>query len=287
MTRRAALLAASALLLAAPAAAQVPSLDAVDSLIAAGQYDDARATIERWWSARDSFDVPGSDRARALVLRARLQPDPATAEDDYLAVVLGYPTSPHAPEALLRLGQGLLATGQAARAAGYLRRLAADYPGRPQHTVGMLWLARAEAAARRNAAACTAAREGLADAGSQPDLAGMLRLEEAASCVIGDRAPVAARQDDPPPPAPAPAVDRSHAVQTGAFRYREGADALAARLRDAGFQPRAVLVPGSTLLRIRVGRFATAAEASALMARIRQAGFDAVVVHDADEERTP
>lgn len=287
MTGRAALLAGCAWLLAAPAAGQVPSLDAADSLIVAGDYDDARAIIERWWSARETFDVPGSDRARALVLRARLQPDPATAEADYLAVVLGYPTSTHAPEALLRLGQGLLATGQAARAAGYLRRLAADYPGRPQRTLGMLWLARAESAARRPAAACSAAQEGLADAGSRPDLAAMLRLEAAAACAIGGAAPATPNDETPDRPADTPRVEGSYAVQTGAFRYREGADALSARLREAGFQPRAVMVPGSTLLRIRVGRFETAREANALLARIRGAGFDAVIVRDADEESGP
>lgn len=303
---------AAVAIIAAPAAAQdaqVPSLEAVDSLIAAGAYDDARANLGRWWSAREAFDVPGSDRARALVLRARLQPEPAAAEADYLAVILGYPTSDQAPEALLRLGQGLLATGQAARAAGYLRRLAADYPGRPQHTLGMLWLARAETAARNPRAACAAAREGLADAGPQPDLAAMLRLEEAASCAIGGPAAGQAGQiaparetpapagGSPPPPAratpepPASGVAGepagSWAVQTGAFRYRDGADALQARLEAAGYDARAVLVPNSTLLRIRVGRFATAGEAAALRDRLRAAGFDAVVVRDADRERVP
>lgn len=287
-------LAAGAIVGPAPAAAQapVPSLDAVDSLIAAGLYDDARATLDRWWSAREAFQVPGSDRARGLVLRARLKPDPAAAEEDYLAVILGYPTSPVAPEALLRLGQGLLASGQAVRAAGYLRRLTADYPGRPQRTLGMLWLARAENAAHRPAAACAAAREGLLDAAQDPGLAAMLRLEEAASCAIGDGGRDAVTAERPPvvtaaaPPAP-PAETGRYAVQSGAFRYTEGADALLARLRDAGYDARAVLVPGSTLVRIRVGHFATADEAARLVREIRADGFEAVVVSDADEERRP
>lgn len=306
MTRFGTAAALLALLLAAtPTAAQAPSLDRVDSLVAAGRYDDARATLERWWSARESFDVPGSDRVRGLMLRARLRGDPAQAENDYLQIVLGHPTSAHAPEALLRLGQGLLVSGQAARAAGYLQRLAADYPGRPERTMGLLWLARAENAARHPAAACRAAREGLADAGSAPDLAAMLRLEEAASCALGSAAPPAVaaqpRPDStaaaaPPPPAspreaaaddPPAAPAGAYAVQAGAFRYRQTADALMARLRDAGFEPRAVLVPRNTLLRIRVGRFSSAQEAGRVMESLKRAGFDAVVVSDADEERSP
>jgi SPOR domain len=293
------------LLVAAPTAAQVPSLPRVDSLVAAGRYDDARATLDRWWSARETFDVPGSDRVRALMLRARLRADPAQAENDYLQIVLGHPTSPHAPEALLRLGQGLLVSGQAARAAGYLERLAADYPGRPERAMGLLWLARAENAARHPGAACRAAREGLADAGSPPDLAAMLRLEEAAACAIGSAAPPAAAAQPPrdsttaaPPPTerprtepvaaePPPATVGAYAVQAGAFRYRQTADALMARLRDAGFDPRAVLVPRNTLLRIRVGRFTSAQDARTVMEALQRAGFDAVVVSDADEERTP
>ncbi|HUG41863.1 MAG TPA: SPOR domain-containing protein [Longimicrobiales bacterium] len=282
------------------AAAQVPTLDRVDSLVAAGRYDDARATLDRWWSAREAFQVPGSDRVRAMMLRARLQTDPAAAENDYLGIIIGHPTSPYAPEALLRLGQGLLATGQAARSAAYLHRLTTDYPGRPQRPVALLWLARAETAARHPAAACRAAREGLLDAAGDPDLAAMLRVEETAACRMAAAAgpdPVTeeTRADTPRPavPTPAPARDRpdpetgAYAVQTGAFRYRAGADALMARLRDAGYEPRAVTVPANDLLRIRVGRFATARDAARVVERLKRAGFDALVVRDAAEERSP
>ncbi|MBW3553242.1 MAG: SPOR domain-containing protein [Gemmatimonadetes bacterium] len=285
-------------LLPGPAAAQAPGLDRVDSLLAAGQYDVARSTLEQWWSAREAFDVPGSDRVRAMMLRARLQTDPAAAETDYLGVIIGHPTSPHAPEALLRLGQSLLVSGQAARAAGYLQRLAADYPGRPQRTLGMLWLARAQNAARHPVAACRAAREGLADAGAHPDLAAMLRIEEAAACAIASSArtppgETAEQRPEQPEPRRAPAEPIAaaptgdYAVQSGAFRFREGADALLARLRNAGFDARAVVVPRNALLRIRVGRFTSAAEAAEVMRAMKRAGFDAVVVSDAAQERSP
>ena len=281
----------------APAEAQVPTLDRIDSLVTAGAYDSARTVLDRWWSARDEFEVPGSDKARALMLRARLAPDLETAEPDYLAVVLGYPTSPHAPEALLRLGQGLLATGDATRAAAYLERLVADYPGRPQRALGLLWLARANTAARRPQSACNAAREGLQST-SDSDLRAMLQVEAGASCAVRtepaepvERAAPEPRRADPAdapdPPQQAESASGSLGVQTGAFRYRESADRLMAQLREAGHDPRLVRLPGSDLLRVRVGRFEAADEAEALVTILRDQGFDAVLVRDVADEREP
>lgn len=273
--RTAILAVATALVVTAPAArAQVPTLDRVDSLVTAGQYDDARTILDQWWSARDEFDIPGSDKARALMLRAQLAPDLGTAEPDYLAIVLGYPTSAYAPDALLRLGQGLLATGDATRAAAYLERLVADYPGRPQRTTGLLWLARADAAGHNYRGACSAARQGL-QATNDPDLRAMLQVEAGASCAV--RAEARAQQ---------PATG-DYAVQTGAFRFRRSADELIERLREAGHQPRLVKVPRNDLLRVRVGRFQTSEEAETLVTTLRDQGFDAVVVSDADDEREP
>lgn len=269
------------------AAAQAATLDRVDSLIADARYDEARAALQTWWSARDNANAPGAERARALMSRARLTADPAAAEEDFLAIVFGYPHSPQAPEALLRLGQGLLATGDPTRAAGYLQRLVADYPGRPERTLGLLWSARANLAARQLRAACTAARDGLADT-RDPDLLAMLRIEEAAACTGATS--VAARPTPPPDGAdrpPAAAAVGTFSVQLGAFRQQEGVDELVARLRRAGHQPRVVLVPDNTLMRVRVGRFVAAADAVRLHDRIRSEGFDAVVVSDADRERDP
>lgn len=299
-----------ALVPAAPLAGQQPSLPLVDSLMTAGEYDAARSTLVGWWSGRNEGDVAGSDMARALMLRAQLEPAPRSAESDYLSVVLGYPASPHAAEALLRLGQGLLATGDATRAAAYLDRLATDYPGRLQRPVTLLWLARASIAARRADAACRAAREGL-EGTQDPILAGMLRAEAGAACGGTDtsappEAPVVAAAEDvveevpmeqgpvvePAPVRPSAAEQQSAAagewtVQTGAFRQRATANALMDRLRRAGHSARLVLVPDSDLLRVRVGRYPTSSSASEMVRRLKGAGFDAVVARDASREREP
>jgi cell division septation protein DedD len=302
----------------APAAAQTAPLDQIESLVAAHEYDAARAALDRWWSSRENARVTGADRARALMIRARLAPEPAAAEEDYLSIVLGYPLSPHAPLALLRLGQGLLAVDEPLRAAGYLRRLVADYPGRPERIQGLLWLARAQYAARQDAGACETAREGLRE-GRDPDLADLFRIEESTACgrvAAGATRPATERPAAPAPvrtpeqpapaaperapapapvrtPAPAPAAAATttasgrFAVQTGAYRQQESVDAAVASLRRAGYDPRVVLVPANALIRVRVGRFGTPQEAERLMAQLKRDRFDAVVVADADRETRP
>jgi cell division septation protein DedD len=290
--------------------AQTPTLERVDSLVAAADYETARTTIEAWAAGR-SGRMTGAQQARGLMLRGQLARSPAEAEPHYLALVLGYPIAPEAPRALLRLGQGLLMTGEPARAVGYLQRFVADYPGHPERTVGLLWLARARTAARESAAGCAAARQGLADT-RDPDLVAMLRVEEDAACARAAGGQSAQAQPAAPPPAapppaarppaarppattpapaarpattPAAATTGRFSAQVGAFRQQQSVDDVVARLRRAGYEPRVAMVPGSSLIRVRVGRFANQGDAARQVARLKGNGFDAVVVNDANQER--
>jgi cell division septation protein DedD len=279
--------------------AQTPTLERVDSLVAAADYEAARTAIEAWAAGR-SGRLTGAQQARGLMLRGQLAPSPAEAEPHYLALVLGYPIAPEAPRALLRLGQGLLMTGEPARAVGYLQRFVADYPGHPERTVGLLWLARARTAARESAAGCAAARQGLADT-RDPDLVAMLRVEEDAACAGAAGGQPAQAQAQPaarptattpapvtrPATAPAAATTGRFSAQVGAFRQQQSVDDAVARLRRAGFEPRVAMVPGSSLIRVRVGRFGTQGDAARQVSRLKGNGFDAVVVNDANQERAP
>lgn len=176
---------------ASPAAAQDTTLDTVEQLAAAGRLTDARATLGRWEEGNpETAGVPGEVRARALLLAARLAVDPEAAQTGYLAVALSYPTTAAAPEALLRLGQGLVASAQtgqstAGRAVSYLERLVSDYPGNPYRTAGLLWLVRAQRLAGRDARACATAREALAVGVADPDVADLLQLEFRGRCEAG------------------------------------------------------------------------------------------------------
>jgi tetratricopeptide (TPR) repeat protein len=287
----------SVLLLVASAAVghAQDSLDRVQNLINTGRFTEARNSLEQW---ERSFGDPrssaaASDRARALYLRGVLSSDPQDAEDAFVGVVLSYPSSAVAPAALLRLGQGLLASGQARRAIAYLERLRSDYPGARERETGWLWLARAQLAAGAATAACSTAREGVA-AASTANMRTLMELERdnACSATAGPTQPApapATRTAATPPSNPPAATDTragvAFAVQTAAFRERSSAVAAATQLRALGFVPRVVTVEGSPLFRVRSGNFATHAAAHDVAERIRAAGLTAIVVSDVHLER--
>jgi len=147
-----------------------PRLERIDSLVRDGRLADARTALDAWNAEHPATDItPGNIRAWALLLRARLATSWDRAEEALRAVALGYPVSPHAPEALLLLGQGLLASAavepasnSASRATGYLERLVTEYPATPLRGAALLWLARAYRLGARVTQACARLDEALA-----------------------------------------------------------------------------------------------------------------------------
>lgn len=278
---------------AGQAHAQDGSLDRVQNMIASGRFTEARNTLGQWETAHGDprSDATPADRARALYLKGVLSTEPKEAEDAFLGVVMSYPSSAVAPEALLRLGQGMLTAGEPRRAVAYLERLRSDYPGAPQQEHAWLWLARAHLAAGTPAAACTTARNG-ANAATDMNTRVLLELERDRACTPGAQtadSPFATARPTPPP-APAQqqrgtAAAGEFAVQTGAYRELSSAQNIAGQMRARGFNVRVVLVSDSPLHRVRFGTFATRAEADAAARTIRDAGFATVVVNDVQHER--
>lgn len=167
-----------------------PVLHRIEELAGSGRLTEARATLDRWTQQNpETRALDGRVRAHALLLGARLAADSESAASGYLAVALGYPLSPHAGEALLRLGQGLLiraVTGEepaaADRAVAYLQRLVSDYPGSPHRSTAVLWLTRAQVRSGRSAQACRTAFDALSMGVDDPDVDDMLRVEHATWC---------------------------------------------------------------------------------------------------------
>ncbi len=250
---------------ASPAAAQVPSLQRVDSLLAAGATEPARAELDRVWADSGSGQLTGERRAHALHLRASLADDFRSAESDLLEIVLGHPSTAYAPVALLRLGQGLLETGQTERAGGYLRRLVRDYPGSGERETGLVWLARAQRRAGGYRAGCETTRNALERGVADAEIAALLERERAASCE-------------------APSHDR-FAIQLGAFRDPSNAAALVDRARAAGAEPRVVMVGSGSLLCVRVGHFSSGVDAERTLRRLRGSGLHGSVVDDVADEK--
>jgi hypothetical protein len=276
---------------AAPVAAQDDGLARVEALLQAGRISDARERLARWRTEEEA-DASGRARARALLLEARLTTDPAAAEASYLGVVYGYPASPEAAEALLRLGQGALTVGEPVRAVGYLERLVRDYPGTAARGIGLLWLARAQRAGGLADQACATAVQAVAAA--EDALLTLAEAERAAACA-SDGAPAPL-----PPPAGRPgappggvgaavggASEGAWSVQVGAFSGLDRARSVAERLEGVGFGARVVRLPDSRLVRVRVGRYGTRQAAEAAARAVVEAGFEAMAVGDARDELPP
>jgi cell division protein FtsN len=190
---------------ASAAHAQDGTLDRVQNLINTGRLTDARNTLAQWHTTNGAptSDATPADRARALFLTGVLSSDPDDAEDAFVGVVLTYPSSAVAPEALLRLGQALYTAGETDRAVSYLERLQSDYPGAAARETGALWLTRAQLAAGDAADACGTARESLTHT-ANANLRTLLEIERDRACaqsggVATPRAPTAAQ---PAPAAP-------------------------------------------------------------------------------------
>lgn len=276
--------------------AQQSLLNRADSLLIAGQYEQARAILADWDRTNPaSATTEPAQRARAIYLTARLTTDAAQAQNHYLTVALSYPTSREAPDALLRVGQSFLATGDAARAVGYLERLINDYPAASVRPLGFLWLTRAQIAAGKASSACTTATTALKPGTSiTGELASLIATEQRNACT---NAQPDSQKPNAQPPAPErsqPAPDRRtadnsndgrFAIQIAAFRELRSANAIAAQLRRKGHDSRVVFVEGSSLARVRIGRFRTRADALNEVRRLKAENVDGIVVDDAVRER--
>jgi TolA-binding protein len=260
-------------LIALPASAQQLSLRRADSLLIAGDYERARTTVAEWQRANPTgSSTDPNARAHALYLAARLTTDATKAGELYLSLALSHPTAPDTPDALLRLGQGLLAGGEASRAVDYLERLVMDYPTATSRAQAQLWLARAQLAAGNTIAACNIAEAALGQGVSDPEISGAIRDERKTACA---NAPAASSEQ----------ASGRYALQTGAYVELDRALSSVAELRRLGYDARIVYVGDSSLARVRIGRFAQYAAASAELSRLLSAGIRSIVVEDATRER--
>jgi len=252
---------------------QAPAtLDAVERLMEERRFPQARSALEGWWDAR-SGRANRDEMQRALYLRARLNLDGEQAELDYRRLSIEYPGGRYSDEALLRVAQAAHSRGDPAEAAERLRQLLRDYPASPHRLEAGNWLD------RHGETAAAAVRERVAGGPSASPPA--------------PSAPDHLQAPSPPPPSPSPApmgagadpgAATPFAVQMGAFAGVEGARFLQSRVSAAGYDARLVRVPGSELLRVRVGRFPSESEARELLESLRSRGFDATISQDAHRE---
>lgn len=271
---RTARLLSAALLVALPLRAQAPAR--ADSLFARarqlvgdGNGAAGRALVD---SVLGASTEGAALHGEALYWRAVLSESGAGAQHDYLRVTIEYPTSPRAPDALLRLAQLELARGDREAALRHLERLTRDYPDSPLLARAHLWRARAllEGPVAAIGPACASVAQARARvAPAEAELRNQIEYY-GRRCAGVDTAASGAR-----PQPPAVRAGR-FSVQVAAYRQRAEADALRARLKRRGLDSR--VVSAGTMHRVWVGRFATRTEATAAMQELKRTGIDGFIV---------
>lgn len=269
MTRAAALTSVGLLVLvaAAPPAAAQPTLQRVEGLISDGRLSEARTLLEGWWSDGRTGADP-RERQHGLWLRGRLSLEGDEAELDFRRLAVEYPGGPYSDDALLRLAQGAHAEGRLREAERQFRALLRDYPESPLRSEARSWLERFGAP--------------MARAGEEPD---------------EDEPPAEGARSKANPPDTAgagrgpetpgtPGASLPYAVQLGAFSSERRARRLWERARSAGLDARLARIPGSGLIRVRVGRFPDSPPTEDLLHRVRALGFEATIVTDALKEES-
>ena len=262
---------------------EAQALDRVEELVRLGRTEDARTVLQEWWNdGRD--DAPQRDLQRGLWLRGRLTADPTLAELDFQRLVVLYPSSPFAPQALLRLAQSAHAHGDGAAAERHVAAIVRDYPASPTRADAEAWLRAAGTPPPSTAAAAGPATPPqvapqATPVTTQPPTATTTTPPPTATTTPSADQPPGIRPATPRPAAPADAV-LDWSVQFGAFTDQDRAFALHGQLFDAGLAARLVRVAGSGFLHVRTGRFATREAASQELQRVTALGYTAAIVRD-------
>src|SRR5688500_18504783 len=296
------------LLFAAPLAAQQPvPADTMylhaHGLVSRGQGAQGRALVDSLLLATP----PGTPAyAEGLFWRAVTASKVEDAERDYLRIVIEFPLSPRAEDALIRLAELEMMRGDRMRAQRHLQRLIVEHPNGPARARASYWLARVFFEANDLPRACNELNVARARAAAS-DVELRNQVDYQAQRCVGVNVvvapppapvPAATVTASPTPPAtassgatsapptstappvtssqPSPTVPASSparrngpefTVQVAAFPTRAAADSFMESIQAKGYDVR---VWGTEApFRVRIGRYATRAEASAVARELR------------------
>jgi cell division protein FtsN len=209
--------------------------------------------------------------------RAALAADPAAAERDYRRLIVEYPLSARAADALYALAQLEEARGDRANAARHLGQFLTDNPGRVERPRATLLYLRLLTEQNALARGCPVLRQTLADV---PDTEVETRNQleyYLPQCAVAEAAPAPTQPEraTPAPPttsasgkaAPTVAPAPRFTLQVAAYKTRAEADALVKRLAGRGIEGR--VTPANKLYRVRIGHYATRANAVAAQRELR------------------
>jgi cell division septation protein DedD len=266
-------------------------------LVARGNGAAGRVLIDSVVAAT-SPDSP--QYADALYWRAMLSATSADAERDYRQIVVDYPASRYAGDALYQLAQLEVARGDRAGAAVHLDRFLLENPRSPEHTRAGLQLVRILFDQNDLPHACSALRRTLA---SVPDSAVETRNQlqyYSPRCMALDANPSAqVPVVSPSSGATVPGRDSvthhdstarkvaahhdsakagpegRYTLQVAAYESKAEAERLAAKLKKRGLDAR---VDGAVkLFRVHIGRYHTRSEAAATQKELKRRKIDAFI----------
>lgn len=279
------LLALCALLLAAPAEAQTdPRLTGAVRAAQEGQGDSARSAVDRLLAATAPTD---SLYPEILYTQAMVAGSAADMRRHLQRVVVEYPTSPWADDALLRLVQMDYATRTFDAAARNLERLRLDHPLTPLLAQASYWAGRTYFELKDTTRACRWLADGVAAANADLELQRQLgflyqRCSAASRAVAAGDTGAAGRPgaDSASRPADsaaarvadslprrAPAAVPRYRVQVAAVATPGAADDAASKAESLGYP--AVIVRERGYYKVRAGAFAKREEAQAAVAKLK------------------
>ena len=261
-----------------------PRLAAAVRLAQEGQGDSARAVVERLLGATSPTD---SIYPEILLAAATTAASTVDRQRSLQRIVVEYPFSDWADDALLGLAELEYANGNLAAAARGLERLRVDYPSSPLYPSAALWAARTYFDLKDSSAACRWIADGVAHASADVEVQNQLAYyrQRCASVTAqpadsGSAAPdtAAPHRDStattPAPPAPgtagraaAPTARTIYRVQIAAATSKAAADVAVRRLKAMGVG--SVVFRDKGLFKVRGGAYATRAEAARAAARLR------------------
>lgn len=291
------LLAALLVLVPTLATAQQPDSMATDTiflraqrLVAEGQGDAGRALVQQQLDSA----TPGTARyAEALYWHAVVAATAADAERDLRAIVVNYPLSKHAADALLRLAQLEMTRGDDDQALAHLNRILLEHPDNPDRSRADFWMARvlfdksdAPKACARLGDAIRTAPSGDVELRNQIDYlnqrcAGVDTAAVAATPAAkqpADKGKTSPAKGKAPPAKGKAVAATSKSATTHTASKAAAAAHQPARAATGHPAPRSTASAHTGRYTVQVAAYSTRAAAEVLQKSLRQRGYDARVV---------
>jgi cell division septation protein DedD len=272
---------------ASAGAASRPPLPATDSifrrarrLVSEGDGAAGRAVVDSMLRAAAEGTAAYGD---AVFWRGALAETAAEAERDYRRVIVEYPLSPYADDALLSLAELEQARGDRAAAYQHLQRFVREHPMGPARARAGLAAARLAFEQRDVTRGCAMIADARLSAGSDVELRNQIDYH-------GSRCPTATTSTPAPPstrPSTTTAAERSapSGVSTGAVAPRSDAGAAGTTATVAPLEPGPEPVtkapPPRGIWTIQLAAYNTRPDAEALVRKLAARGVKARISGDA------